>query len=48
MYSCTVPLEVVFAAERAFTTTMRAHILLHSVWVVSVHVCLEIERTRKR
>jgi hypothetical protein len=48
MYGGTVTLQVVLATERALAATVRAHILLNSLRIVSVHVCLQVERTGKR
>jgi len=47
MYSRPVTLKVMLAAERAFATAVRTHILLKSLWIVGVHVCFQVERTRK-
>jgi hypothetical protein len=40
-------LEIVFATERTLAATVWAYILFYSLWVVSVHMRLEVERTRK-
>jgi hypothetical protein len=47
MYSGTMALEIVLATEWALAATMRAHVLFYSLWVVSIHVCLQIEGTGK-
>jgi len=47
MYSSPVPLKVMLAAERPFATGVRTHILLKSLWIVGVHVRLQVECTRK-
>ena len=47
MYSGTVALEIMLATERALAATMRANVLFYSLWIVSIHVCLQIEGTGK-
>jgi hypothetical protein len=48
MYGRTMTLEIVFATERTLAATVWAHILLYSLWVMSVHMRFQVERTRKR
>jgi hypothetical protein len=47
MYSRPVTLKVMLAAEGAFATAVRTHILFDSLWIMGVHVCFQVERTRK-
>jgi hypothetical protein len=43
----TVTLEIMLATERTPAATVWAHILLYSLWVVGVHMRLQVERTGK-
>jgi len=47
MYSRLVTLKVMLAAERPFATAVRTHVLLNSLWIMGIHVCFQVERTRK-
>jgi len=47
VYGCTVALKVVFSTEWTLAASVWAHILLDSLWVVGLHMCLEVECARE-